>query len=121
VKDLPACEMQIETLSEKDIPLLEVFQHAGDTFFGIVDRLSDCASASHGGLGRDAYFFLLEPLYRLQNAYQVADWVLWPLCSNPGAADLTEARYPLFEGGWSPGWTGKRLFIFGRREEFKLN
>jgi hypothetical protein len=121
VKDLPACEMQIDTLSDNDIPLLEVFQRAGDPFCGIVDRLSDWATARHGCAGRDAYFFLLEPLYRLRSAYQVAHWVLWPLCSDPLTPDLTEARYRLFEGGWSPGWTGKGLFIFDRREELKLN
>jgi hypothetical protein len=121
VNSLPAYDVRIETLSEKDIPLLEVFQHADDPFCGIVDRLNDCATARHGCAGRDAYFFLLEPLYRLRSAYQVADWVLWPLCSDAGAADLTEARYRLFEGGWSPGWTSEGLFIFDRRDEFKLN
>src|SRR5262245_25922627 len=121
VKDLPTCEMQIEVLSEKDIPLQEVFQHAGDPFCAIADRLSEGAIAHHGDAGGDAYFFLSEPLYRLRNAFGVADWVRWPLCSNPEAADLTEARYRLFEGGWSAGWTGERLFIFDRRQEFMLN
>ncbi len=46
---------------------------------------------------------------------------MWPLCGDPGAADLTEAGYLLQEGGWSPGWTDERLFIFDRRKEFGLS
>jgi hypothetical protein len=47
----------------------------------------------------------------------VANWVVWPLCSSPGDADLMEASYRLSEGGWSPGWTGERLFVYDRRWE----
>jgi hypothetical protein len=33
VKTLPAPEMQIDILSEVDIPLLDAFQNAGDPFY----------------------------------------------------------------------------------------
>ena len=122
VEEVPSGDMQIDILSESDIPLLEVFMRAGDPFDGLLDDLMDQARAHHGEAGLDAYYFLREPLYRFGgNAYQVADWVQWPLCSGPGAADLTEARYLLWQGGWSPGWTNERLFIFDRREEFGLS
>jgi hypothetical protein len=120
VKILPV-QMQIEVLSEADIPLLEVFQNADDPFYEIRDGLSADAKARHGEIGFDAYFFLSEPLYRLRSSYHCSDWVMWPLCSEPTAADLTEAGYLLQEGGWSPGWTGERLFIFDRRKEFGLS
>ena len=121
VKTLPAPEMQIDILSEVDIPLLEAFQSAGDPFYYIRDRLSAGAKALHGQVGWDAYFFLSEPLYRLRSSYHSRDWVLWPLFSDHAAADLTKASYLLQEGGWSPGWTGERLFIFDRRKEFGLS
>jgi hypothetical protein len=86
--------------------------------YRLIDDQSDRARVHHGEAGGDAYFFLREPLYRFGgNAYKVADWVLWPLCSGPGAVDSTEARYRLWQGAWSPGWTGEKLFIFDRREE----
>jgi hypothetical protein len=120
--EVPSWDMQIDILSESDIPLLEVFMGADDPFYRLMDDQSDRARAHHGEAGWDAYYFLREPLYRFgRNAYQVADWVLWPLCSGPGAIDLTEARYRLWQGGWSPGWTDERLFMFDRRAEFGLN
>lgn len=120
--DVPSWDMQIDVLSETDVPLLEVFMRADDPFYRLIDDQSDRARAHYGEAGWDAYFFLREPLYRFGgNAYQVADWVLWPLCSGPGAVDLTEARYRLWQGGWSPGWTGEKLFIFDRRQEFGLS
>jgi hypothetical protein len=118
VKALPAVEMHIEVLSEADIALLDAFAKAGDPFYKIRDQLSDGAKAHNGQAGWDAYFFLSEPLYRLRSSYHSRDWVLWPLCSDPAAPDLTEAGYLLQEGGWSPGWTGEKLFIFDRRKEF---
>ncbi len=121
VKRLPGHEMQIDVVSEVDIPLLDVFQSADDPFYEIRDGLSARAMARHGEIGFDAYFFLSEPLYRLRSSYHSADWVMWPLCGDPGAADLTEAGYLLQEGGWSPGWTDERLFIFDRRKEFGLS
>jgi hypothetical protein len=120
VEEVPSWDMQIDILSESDIPLLEVFMSADDPFFRLMDDQSDRARAHHGEPGCDAYYFLREPLYRFGgNAYQVADWVLWPLCSGARNVDLTEARYRLWQGGWSPGWSGQRLFIFDRREELR--
>jgi hypothetical protein len=122
VEDAPSWDMQIDILCESDIPLLEAFMRADDPFYGLMDGQSDRAGAHHGEAGRDARDFLREPLYRLGgNAYQVADWVLWPLCSGPGAVDLTKAPYRLWQGGWSPGWTRERLFVFDRREELGLS
>jgi hypothetical protein len=121
VRILPGLEMNIEIVSEADIPLLDAFTKADDPFYDIRDRLSAGASACHGEIGLDAYFFLSEPLYRLRSSYHSRDWVLWPLCSHPAAADLTEAGYLLQEGGWSPGWTDEKLFIFDRRKEFGLS
>jgi hypothetical protein len=120
VDDLPAPEMTIDVLSEADMPLLEAFRQADDPFADLRDQLSAKARQHHGEAGEDAFFFLSEPLYRLRSSYHVRDWVLWPLCSDPAAPDLTEAGYLLGEGGWSPGWTGETLFIFDRREEFGL-
>ena len=117
---LPSHDMHIDILSEADLSLLDAFRAAGDPFEDMRDQLSDQAKAHHGEIGWDAYFFLREPLYRLQSNYQVADWVRWPLCSAPGDNDLTEAGYLLAQGGWSAGWTGNRLFIFDRRTEFGL-
>src|SRR5262249_607859 len=120
VQELPSREMRADIISEQDIPLLQAFMQAGDPFCSLSDNMSDPARARRGEAGWDAFFFLREPLYRLRSAYQVADWVLWPLCSKPGDVDLMEARYRLIQGGWSPGWTGERLFIFDRREELGL-
>jgi hypothetical protein len=41
-------------------------------------------------------------------------------CRNPEAVDLTEAKYLFYEGDWFAGWSGEKLFIFDRREEFGL-
>jgi hypothetical protein len=40
------------------------------------------------------------------------------LCRDTEAVDLTEVKYLLYEGDWSAGWTGEKLFSFDRREEF---
>jgi len=116
VEDVPSWEMHIDIV-EMDTPLVQVFQHAGDPLDNVTDDLCDRARAHHGEVGCDAYFFLREPLYRLRSDYAVANWVVWPLCSSPGDADLMEASYRLSEGGWSPGWTGERLFVYDRRWE----
>jgi hypothetical protein len=94
---------------------------AGSPFAEITDGLSDAAMRHHGEIGLDAYFFLSEPLYRLRHSYHPAYWLRWPLCSDLGAADLTETSYLLEQGGWSAGWTGEGLFVFDRREEFGLS
>jgi hypothetical protein len=120
VRGLPAPDMPIDVISDWDTPLLDAFRNADDPFCEISDRLSERVRMHHGALGFDAYFFLREPLYRLRSSYAPANWVLWPLCSGPRDADLTEASCLLEEGGWSAGWTGKRLFIFDRRYEFGL-
>ena len=116
VQDVPSWEMHIDIV-EMDTPLAQVFQHAGDPLDEVRDDLSKRSRAHHGEVGWDAYFFLSEPLYRLRSDYAVANWVVWPLCSSPGDADLMEASYRLSEGGWSPGWTGERLFVYDRRWE----
>jgi hypothetical protein len=116
VQDVPSWEMHIDIV-KMDTPIVQVFQHAGDPLDNVTDDLCDRARAHHGEVGWDAYFFLREPLYRLRSDYAVANWVVWPLCSSPGDADLMEASYRLSEGGWSPGWTGERLFVYDRRWE----
>lgn len=121
VRELPAPDLPIDVLSASDVPLLEVFMTADNPFRDVADGLSDGAMAHHGTIGSQAYFFLSEPLYRLRASCGPANWVRWPLCSNSADADLTEASYLLEEGGWSAGWTGEKLFIFDRREEFGLN
>jgi hypothetical protein len=84
---------RIDVLSELDMPLLDAFKDADDPFQDIKDRLSADARARHGEAGAEAFHFLSEPLYRLRSSCHVADWVRWPLYSDPGAADLTEAGY----------------------------
>jgi hypothetical protein len=67
VKTLPAGDMQIDVLSEADIPLLDAFQKADDPFYEMRDQLSAGAKARYGEVGFDAYFFLSEPLFRLRS------------------------------------------------------
>jgi hypothetical protein len=119
VTTLPTPETQIEILSEAEVPLLDM--RAESPFVEITDGLSDAAMKHQGEIDLDAYFFLSEPLYRLRSSYHPAYWVRSPLCSDPGAADLTETSYLLEQFGWSAGWTGERLFVFDRREEFGLS
>ena len=115
VVTLPGHERDEHVLAERQLTHV-----AGGSVREHVARAHDFARTHHGEAGWDAFFFLNESLYRLRSAYQVADWVLWPLCSKSDEVDLMEARYRLCQGGWSPGWTGERLFIFDRREEFGL-
>jgi hypothetical protein len=98
VTTLPAPEIQIDVLSERDIPMLDAFKNADDPFDEVRDQLSASVRARTGEIGLDAYYFLSEPLYRLRSSYHPADWVRWPLCSNLGTADLTEVNYLLAEG-----------------------
>jgi hypothetical protein len=73
---------------------------------------------------------MADPMHEILNDYLDPEggatitpdslWVRWLLCSNPEAVDLSEAKYLLYEGDWSAGWTGEKLFILARREEFGL-
>lgn len=110
----------IRIMGENDLPLLEAFAAANSPFIYLRDNLSDLILRECAQTGRDAYFFLDEPLYQLSTSYDVANWILWPLCAPLGTTDPTEAAYRLYEGGWSAGWDRQGLFLFDRRKEFRL-
>lgn len=118
--EAPDAATTVEVIDDSKTTLLKAFATAESPFVYLHDQLDEMALQETGGAGKDAYHFLVEPLYRLAASYPVLHWILWPLCATPGAVDPTEASYRLWQGGWSPGWQEDRLFIFDRRKEFGL-
>jgi hypothetical protein len=112
----PSTFQAVNVLYKEDVSLFEAFRFAGSPFVVLNDNLSERAFKNSGQDGLDAYFFLIEPLYRIRSAYALAQWIMWPLCSQPEEPDLTLIPYLVEEGGWSPGWDGEKLFIFDRRD-----
>ncbi|RTQ35212.1 hypothetical protein EJP69_12570 [Variovorax gossypii] len=116
----PEPDAAVAVLDTGKVSLHDAFSKADSPFIELHDALHDMALRETGEAGKDAYFFLSEPLYRLAASYAVAHWICWPLCAQPGAPDATEAEYRLWRGGWSAGWSEEGVFLFDRREEFGL-
>ena len=118
--EAPESDAAIAVLDPGKLSLQDAFSKADSPFIEFHDVLHDMALRETGEAGKDAYFFLSEPLYRLAASYPVAHWICWPLCAPAGAADASESEYRLWQGGWSSGWSEEGVFIFDRREEFGL-
>jgi hypothetical protein len=103
-------------LIDGSVPLLDAFAAADTPFVHLFDELSARALGKYAHVRAEAYYFLSEPLYQLESAYEVANWAMWPLHAPSTTGDLTEAPYGLWQGGWSPGWDAQGLFLYRRHD-----
>ena len=115
--DAPDETSAVRFMDASTISYLEAFREADTPFEGLGDTLSARAGRRSGAIGRQAYFFLSEPLYRLASFYTVRDWAMWPLCSHEDEPDLTESGWRLFKGGWVPGLDANGLFLYRLPDE----
>ncbi|SMX27995.1 hypothetical protein TRP8649_02107 [Pelagimonas phthalicica] len=61
----------------------------------LFDMLRECPPRT-----AEAFHFLSETYYRAANCYEVANWLVWPLITEPSAPDLYLPFARLAAGGW---------------------
>ena len=118
--EVPDADGSVRVIGPDGISLHDAFALADDPFLNLSHELPALAEKANGEVGRSAFFFLSDPLYRLASSDDVARWIVWPLCRGQNRDDPTEARYRLWQGGWSAGLDSEGLFLYDRRNEFRL-
>lgn len=58
---------------------MELLSSADSISIEVDDEFSTFVKNETGKLGYEAYFFLSEPMYRLQSSYTPSHWILWSL------------------------------------------
>lgn len=76
----------------------DIFNQADSPTIHLDDELSELVKNKLGELGKAAFFFLDEPLYRLGgNDYAVAHWVLWAMIEDDYKVDPYRPGYELYK------------------------
>ena len=89
-----------------------LFRMADPPTIELNDALSEIIESKCGSEGIEAFFFLREPLYRLANSYEVANWVSWALVENDISVDPYEPGFELYKRNAQAGWSNDGLFVF---------
>jgi hypothetical protein len=77
------------------------------------DELSRIIEVNAGATACEAYYFLVEPLYRLGgNYYSVVHWVAWAMVEEFFDVDPYQPGYELFMAKAQAGWSKDELFVF---------
>ena len=115
--EAPHPETPITHIGPSAATLHQAFADACTPALDLDDTLPARAHNAGGTQAEAAYYFLSEPLYRLRSDYDVAHWVVWPLCAAPEDPDVYAPLCRLALGGWSAGESPSRgLFLYDRRD-----
>ena len=80
------------------------------------DEMFTIAEKGYGILGRQAYSFLIEPMYQLSTSYTPAHWILWPLANMPNS-DPYGGLLTLYDAGCNVALGNNGVVIFQQLEK----